>query len=299
MPNTPSPTLNIAVVGAGQIGSAMAYHLARFGGQQVTMVARPDSNRLRQLERDGAIVALDGERAAVSVTHALDEDTTYDLVIVTLLAHQLDSVLPALQRSAARSILFIGNTFEPERLQATVGIERCTLGMPFLQASLNQEGRLKVVINARGPKTILDDPIWVNLFNGVGLPTAVEPQMPLWLRCHVPLCIAFESVSVAGMKRGGGASWREAWLLARGVHACFRLIESLGYPLYPKTKSRIARSPKVAVAAVLWSMSRVRSFRELLATGRAECIALVNDVAAVAPRANAPVNVADILAMKP
>ena len=31
----------------------------------------------------------------------LDEDTGYDLLIVTRLAHQMDALLPALQRSAA------------------------------------------------------------------------------------------------------------------------------------------------------------------------------------------------------
>ena len=92
--------------------------------------------------------------------------------------------------------------------------------------------------------------------------------MPLWLRCHAPFCVAFESVSVAGVRRGGGASWGEAMVLARGVHACFALIKALGYDVYPRAKRRIDRSPAWVMAAMLWSMSRVRSFRELLATGR-------------------------------
>ena len=41
----------------------------------------------------------------------------YNLVIVTLLAHQTDAVLPALQRSAAKCIQLMFNTFDPERLQ--------------------------------------------------------------------------------------------------------------------------------------------------------------------------------------
>ncbi len=123
--------------------------------------------------------------------------------------------------------------------------------------------------------------------------------MPLWLRCHVPLCVAFESISVAGMRRGGGASWQEALIVARGVHAGFRLIEALGYELYPRTKRRLARTPTAAVAAMLWSMSRIRSFRELLATGRAECCALVEAMAAAAPEAKVGFDASAILAMKP
>ena len=295
----PSPSLRIAIVGAGQIGSAFAFQLARTGGHDVTVVARPGSSRLQQLRRDGAIIDVNGERAPVLVTDTLDETVPYDLMIVTLLAHQTEAVLQNLRRSAARCIQFMGNMFHPETLQAAVGVERCAFGMPFVQAMLNPDGRLKVTIGAGGHKTIMDKQRWVNIFNLAGLPAAVEPDMPLWLRCHVPLCVAFESVSVAGMKRGGGASWGEALILARGVHASFELIEALGYDLYPRTKRRMAGSPTAAVAAMLWLMSRIRSFRELLATGKAECCALVEDMVAAAPLAKAPVNVPDIQAMKP
>jgi 2-dehydropantoate 2-reductase len=118
----------------------------------------------------------------------------------------------------------------------------------------------------------------VSVFNLAGLPAAVEPDMPLWLHCHVPLCVAFESVSVGGMKRGGGASWREALTLARGKHSKFKLIQGLGYSLYPRAKQRIAASPAAAIAAMLWFVSRIRSFRELLATGKAECCGLIDDI---------------------
>ena len=53
------------------------------------------------------------------------------------------------------------------------------------------------------------------------------------------------------------------------------------------------------LAAVLWSMSRIRTFRELLATGQAECEALVDVMIATAPRAGASVRIVDIAAMKP
>ena len=167
------------------------------------MVARPGSVRLQQLLRDGAITNVKGEQANVRITDALDEQTPYDLIVVTLLTHQVDAVLPALQRSAARCILFMFNTFDPERLQDAVGVERCAFGMPFVQANFDQDGKLKSTIGAGGQKTLLSQPRWVDLFNAAGLPAALEPDMPLWLRCHAPLCVAFESVSVAGERRGG------------------------------------------------------------------------------------------------
>ena len=71
MPASSSPR-RIAVLGAGKIGSTFASQLARIGGHEVTVVARPGSVRLRQLERDGAIVDVKGERASVRVSGVLD-----------------------------------------------------------------------------------------------------------------------------------------------------------------------------------------------------------------------------------
>ena len=298
-PSRSPSLLRIAVLGVGKIGSTFAFQLARTGRHEVTVVARPGSARLEQLRRDDGIVNVKGERANVRVTDTLDEQAPYDLVIVTLLAHQLDAVLPTLQRSAAKCIQFMFVIFDPERLQDAVGGERCSFGMPFVQATLNSDGKLKATIGAAGQKTIMSQQRWVDVFSAAGLPASIEPDMPLWLRCHVPLCVAFESVSVAGERRGGGASWGEATILARGVHESFALIKGLGYRVYPRTKARINGCPTWVVAALLWFMSRIRSFRELLATGKAECRALIDVMVATAPLARPSVKVSNIQAMKP
>ena len=295
---TSSP-LRIAILGAGRIGSTVAFQLARVGRHDVTVVTRPSSGRLQQLRRDAGIVNVKGERATVQIADTLDEQAPYDLLIVTLLAHQIDAVLPALQRSEARCVQFLFNCFEPERLRDAIGAERGTFGMPFVQANFDGEGKLQATIGAAGQKTLLGQQRWVDVFNAAGLPAALELDMLLWLRCHVPLCVAFESVSTAGERRGGGASWSEALVLARGVHECFALIKGLGYRLYPKGKARLNGCPTWVVAALLWTVSRIRSFRELLASGANECRALVDAMIAAAPQANPPVEVPKIQTMKP
>ena len=292
---SPSPPLRIAIVGAGKIGSAFAFHLARIGGHDVTVVARPGSARLQQLTRDNAIIDVHGAQAAVQIADRLDEEEVYDLVIVTLLAHQAQPLISSFRRSSARCIQFMFNTFQPELLAAAIGPERCAFGMPFIQATLDLEGRLNVAVTAGGQKTIMDRQRWVDVFNSAGLPARLEQAMPLWLRCHAPFCVAFESVSVAGMRQGGGAKWSDAKRLAKGVHASFALIKLQGYDIYPEAKARIDRCPPSLMAAMLWSMSRIRSFRELLATGGAECAALVDIMAAAAPADLA----GQIIAMKP
>lgn len=135
------PPLRIAVLGVGNIGSTFAFQLVNCGGHDVTVIARPGSARLKQLQRDGAIVNVQGEQASVAVADKLDDQMPFDLVLVTLLAHQVDAVLPALRRSAARCVQFMFNTFDPERLREAVGPERCAFGMNFVQATLDATGR--------------------------------------------------------------------------------------------------------------------------------------------------------------
>ena len=294
-----SAGLRIAVIGMGGIGSAYASQLSRVGGHQVTAIARPGSTRLEQLRRDRGVVNNNGERADLEITDTLNEQLPYDLILVTLLAHQVDPVLPALERSAAAAVLFMFNNFEPERLQEAIGPARSSFGMPFIQASLSSDGKLNAKIGTGGQKSKISSQQWVDVFNAAGLPAVLEPDMLLWLRCHVPLGAAFESVCVAAVRRGGGASWREATLIARGARESFTLIARLGYRIYPRGKAILHASPTWVLAAMLWSVSRIPSFRDLLATGANECRALVDVLLSNAPRARPPVSAETIAAMKP
>jgi len=207
-------------------------------------------------------------------------------------------VLPALRRSKAGSIQFMFVTFEPERLRDAVGADRACFGMPFVQAMLDNDGKLKPRIT-KSSKTIMSERRWVDVFNAAALPAAHEPDMLLWLRCHVPLCVGFESVAVAGQRCDGGASWDEARLIAHGVKESFALIERLGYDIYPSSKARISGLPNFVLTAMLFMFSRVKSMRELLATGRNECRALIDVLVAAASKAQPPVAVSKIEAIKP
>ena len=62
--------MKIAIIGPGRIGSTFAFYLSR-AKHEVTVIAR--GARLEALTRDAAIVAVDGERASVSVFLAISE----------------------------------------------------------------------------------------------------------------------------------------------------------------------------------------------------------------------------------
>ena len=136
-------------------------------------------------------------------------------------------------------------------------------------------------------------------FNSAGLPAVFERDMLLWLRCHVPMCIAFESVSVAGKRRDAGASWSEALTIAQRMQEGFTLIQRLGYRLYPASKARLHATPAWVPASMLWFISHISSFRELLVTGINECRALVDVLVSAAQEAKPTLSVSRIEAMKP
>ena len=46
--------------------------------------------------------------------------------------------------------------------------------MNFVQATLDEDGRLKATIGAGGQKTLMDQERWADLFNASGLPAKVE-----------------------------------------------------------------------------------------------------------------------------
>ena len=292
----PTSALSIAVIGAGRIGSAFAYQLRR-AGHEVTVVARPGSPRLAQLHRDGGIVLTSGERASVTVADRLDEQEPFDVVIVTVLAHQAGALLPGLQRSQARCVHFMFVTPEAGRLRSAVGADRATFGMAAVLATLDGDGRLGLTI----PKTkaMQGDQRWVDLFQAAGMPSALEPDMGSWLRSQVPLTIAMEGTAVAGMRHNRGATWTEARTGARALRAGYSILRGLGEIPYPGAKNQISRAPRPLLAFILRAASSGR-YRETLGNSAEECRGLIDLLAAEAGQAPTLREAADaLLALRP
>ncbi|KAF2211154.1 hypothetical protein CERZMDRAFT_85700 [Cercospora zeae-maydis SCOH1-5] len=292
--------LNIAILGVGRIGSTIAFQLSRVGGHKITGIARPKSRRLEQLHHHDGIVNGKNEKARITVLDNLDPHIPYDLIIVTLFGHQAPPLLPTLQRSAAKCVLFMFNTFTPETFINSIGQDKISFGMPFIQAILNPEGLLTSKITGPGTqKTVLSDSRWVELFETSDLPAELEPDMPLWLRCHTPMTIAFETTMVKGHQHGAGVSWAEAIDTANGIRDCYALIRNLGYEVYPTGKRRVEACPRWIVAVGFWLLSRSRSLRELFATGTPECDAIIDAMAQEAERAGLRQQAGRVRALKP
>ena len=270
--STSTSPLSIAVIGAGRIGSAYAYQLAR-AGHDVAVIARPGSRRLAQLRRDNGVVLASGERAQTTVADHLNEQAPYDLVIVTVLAHQAGDLLPTLRRSQARRVHFMFVTPEAARLRAGVGADRASFGMAAVLATVDGDGRLSLKI----PKTksMQGDEFLVDVFQAAGLPSVLEADMERWLRSQAPLTIAMESVAGAGMAHKRGATWGEAKVGARALRAGYSILREFGETPYPRNKDQMSRAPRFMVTLVLWGVSRSR-FRETVGNSAAEYQGLID-----------------------
>ncbi len=222
--------MKIAVIGPGGIGSTFAFQLA-LAGHDVTVVARGE--RLKQLSRDEAIVNVAG-RVPVQVSATLDGKTPWDLVLVTVLASQVDAVLPELSACAAQRVMFMFNTFESlRRLRHAVRKSRFAFGFPAILASI-EDGKLRSKIMTRGQLTTVTDETWARIFTEAGILTVVHADMESWLRTHAALVVPVMAVTVAAHARQAGVSWREAMRSARAMDEGFRLVRRLGHTVTPR-----------------------------------------------------------------
>lgn len=266
--------MKIALIGPGGIGSTFAFQLAR-AGHDVTVVAR--GKRLEQLQRDQAVIASDGQRATVRVTAVLDETTPWELVLVTVLASQVDALLPALRSSAARQVMFMFNTFEPlGRLRDAVGAARCAFGFPAILASVDG-GKLTTEIVARGPLvTTVTDASWARAFTAAGIPSVVSLDMQSWLRTHAAFVVPVMVLAHRAHQRKAGISWGEARTFAAAMQEGFALVRRLGELVTPSAMTVVERLPAAALTALLWTMSRIPAIRKSGAAGPGEPRSLID-----------------------
>jgi 2-dehydropantoate 2-reductase len=272
--------MKIAILGAGAIGSTFGFHLAR-SGHEVTVIAR--GKRLQQLQADQAIVTVDGRRAPVQVCSALAPEAAFDLVLVTVLEGQLAPVLPALQASAARKVMFMFNTFAPlQSFEDAVGASRFAFGFPAILAFVN-DGKLRFTVISRGQTTLATDPLWASIFTEAGIRTTVPPDMQSWLRTHAAFVSVLMAMACRVYERRAGVSWAEARDHALAMREGFALVARLGSAVTPKAMAAVAALPLPLLAGSLWAASRLEHLRVLGAIGAQEARALLDSMCAMAP----------------
>jgi 2-dehydropantoate 2-reductase len=283
--------MQIAIVGAGRIGSTFAFYLAR-AGHDVTLVAR--GARLATLQSDPAIETVSGERAAIQVADAIDLVKRWDLVLVTVLAHQVDDILPSLHLSAAKKIMFMFNTVESlTRLREAVDAARFEFGFPTVIAAF-VDGKLKCSVDKPGQITTVTSEPFRSLFAEAGIPAEVSEDMESFLRSHAAFVVPLMAMGQVVYARGVGLSWGEAKRYARAMAEGFGLVQRLGNSVTPSVVSLLSRLPPWLATALMWGASRLGAVRDLGAMEPTEVRELIDAMTAEAPEENS-----ELLAIRP
>lgn len=294
--------MRVAVVGPGAIGSTFALHFAS-AGHDVTVIAR--TTRLAQLRRDGAIVTTDGRRAPINTAPTLDPATPFDLVLVTVLASQVDEVLPQLTASRA-PVMFMFNTFaDLRRLREAVGKDRFAWGFPAILARL-VDGRLEAKVVPRLARAFqittvgaLPDftPPWLETwraeFERAGVPCVTHPDMQRWLRSHAAFMTALMATGVRAKAAGRGLRWSDARVVAKGMRAAFSVVRREG-AVTPGGVRVLSWFPVGVISLALWVISRTRVIEALAANGPREAQWLIDEMISVAPDSEEAAELAEL-----
>lgn len=272
--------MKIAVYGPGPIGSTFAFQLS-LAKHDVTVIAR--NKRLEALQAEGAIATADGRRAPVTVSGTLDPSIAYDLVLVTVLAHQVEAIMPALKASAAKQVMFMFNTFESiEPLREAVGAKRFAFGFPAIAATLT-DGKLRASVFTRGQITLSTDAEWAKVFTEAGIKTLVHDDIQSWLRTHAVLIASLTALLIPAHARGSGATWAESTRAALAMKEGMAVVKHLGNAVTPTEIGMLSGLPTPMLASVLWGVSRVKSIRDIVAVGPAEPRNLIDAMVRLAP----------------
>jgi len=268
-----SNTMKLAVIGAGAVGSALAFMLVTHAGYtDITMVAR--NKRLAQLQRDGAVVARGPKdkhstRAPVKVLAQLDVNEAYDLVLVLVMAYQIDDALRStLAQCKARTIAFVFGTIRPlSEYRDIVGADRFAFGFSACIQGWwgNEDGELVYYKNAASSP--MTDAKCAKLWSDIGAATTLVtvPEMQSFLRTQVCVYIGLLSATMPSIRdKRSGASWSEAYRVACAMRQWFAIVRELGEESTSRPHRIMMAMPAWTWAGILWMLSRVGEIRNRL-----------------------------------
>jgi len=273
--------LNIALIGPGAIGTTFAFQL-RKAGHDLTVVAR--GKRLAQLRGSENTIhnSKDGKGVTMTtVSDALDLSIEYDLLMINVLEHQLEPLVPVIKKSKARKVMFMFNTFH--KLQTFIDIaggkERFAIGFPAILGIVNDKGEMDTEIITSGPLlTTVSEKRWVDVFSAAGIPAMFEADMESWLRTHAALVYPVMLVSAWSYEHKMGVEWGYAMKLARATREALSLVKTLGNPITPRSMKVVDCFPIPVLATLLWVMSRLSSVRRVGKAGYGEARALMESI---------------------
>lgn len=237
--------MKILIYGAGVIGSIYAARLYE-AGYNVTLLARGE--RYKSLKQNGVILkdALTGKQTihSVPLTQQLEANDFYDLIIVTVRADQINTVVPFLKSNTiCPLIMFMFNNIERiEQLTNELYHKHIILGFPGVGGTYRdnfieyiQIKQQKTTIGEiSGDISVLIKDIRT-LLESAGFRVEISANIQAWLKTHA---LFISCVSAAIIKENGdsvrlGKNRRSVEIMVKSVREGFIACKALGIPVAP------------------------------------------------------------------
>ena len=234
------------ILGAGALGGYFGGMLLK-GGSDVTFLVRPA--RAAQLKRDGLVIKLQdgGElRTQVRTVQQGQLDGTYDVVLLTCKAYDLDSAMDArlLRQWASRVVAPVLNGVRHiDVLTERFGPGRVLGGLTVINAAMSADGtiqqsqlriNLNVIGELDGRASARCTAIKAALDAG-GIPVQISDNIlaMMWAKffgfvCNATIATLTRSRAGAIAKSASGASFVTAV-----IEECARVVTAAGYPPAP------------------------------------------------------------------
>lgn len=238
--------MSYLVLGAGALGGYFGGMLIK-GGADVTFLVRP--GRAAQLQRDGLVVRTqDGEevRSRVKTVQAGKLDVTYDVVLLTCKAYDLDAAMEAIEPAMSdRSVIVpvLNGVRHIDILRDRFGAGRVLGGITVINAALLPDGaiqqsQVRINLTAIGELDGSISPRCTSIKTALeagGIPVQVADNIMvlMWEKFFAFTCAA--AIATLSRSRAGviartptGASFVSAV-----VDECTRAVTALGHPPLP------------------------------------------------------------------
>ncbi|KRF10319.1 2-dehydropantoate 2-reductase [Paenibacillus sp. Soil766] len=247
--------MRILVYGAGVLGSYLAHVLVR-GGNEVTVLAR--GKRAEQLKTNGLVIRhyfqLRNTVDEVKVIHELASDDLYDLIFVVMKYNDFPSVLSILAENQSSNIVLVGNNADAlgmqNVLQEKSKVKKNVIFGFQISAGLREESGRIICIRGGGQMVLgsLDGeipikPILENAFKKVKYKLAYHADIDAWLKSHIVMIVALNSVSFLYDGDLNKAS-KDKKLLKQAIDVMddgFQLLEKLNYTITPASQVNLIR----------------------------------------------------------